>query len=131
MAYVLYIDYKAGHQPDMEYKVLYTENLFDAIKEADALMTENSGVYLMRIMEECSGDRRSRTMYDTKDGKHRRIYKIEYKAILCKRNTTPESGWHLNTEDHGETEHIVRRYINIDTSGDLNLEYSEYFKLVK
>lgn len=67
MAYVLYIDYKAGHQPDIEYKVLYAKNLLDAVKEADALMAENSDVYLMRIMEECSGDRISRTMYDTKD----------------------------------------------------------------
>lgn len=128
MAYVLYIDYKAGHQPDIEYKVLYAKNLLDAVKEADALMEENSDVYLMRIMEECSGDRISRTMYDTKDGEHRRIYKIEYKAILCKRNTSPESGWHLNTEDHGEAEHIVRRYIDVGISDDLD---SEYFKLVK
>lgn len=128
MAYVLYIDYKAGHQPDMEYKVLYKENLLNAIAEADTLMTENSDVYLMRIMQECSGDRRSRTMYDTKDGEHRMIYKIEYKAILCKRNTTPESGWHLNTEDHGEAEHIVRRCIDVGVSDNLD---SEYFELVK
>lgn len=128
MAYVLYIDYKAGHQPDIEYKVLHTENLLDTMKEADTLMTENSDVYLMRIMEECSGDRRSRTMYDTKDGEHRRIYKIEYKAILCKRNTSPESDWHLNTEEYGEAEHIVRRYIDVGVSDDLD---SEYFKLVK
>ena len=52
MAYVLYIDYMAGHQPDIEYKVLYTENLLDAMKEADTLMTENSDVYLMRVMQE-------------------------------------------------------------------------------
>lgn len=128
MAYVLYIDYKAGHQPDMEYKVLYREDLLDAVKEADTLMTENSDVYLMRIMEECSGDRISRTMYDTKDGEHRRIYKIEYKAILCKRNTSPESDWHLNTEKHGEAKHIVRRYIDVGVSDDLD---SEYFELVK
>lgn len=128
MAYVLYIDYKAGHQPDMEYKVLYREDLLDAVKEADTLMTENSDVYLMRIMEECSGDRISRTMYDTKDGEHRRIYKIEYKAILCKRNTSPESDWHLNTEKYGEAKHIVRRYIDVGVSDDLD---SEYFELVK
>jgi hypothetical protein len=60
MAYVLYIDYKAGHQPDMEYKVLYVENLLDAIAEADTLMTENSDVYLMRIMQEDSEMQRMR-----------------------------------------------------------------------
>lgn len=128
MAYVLYIDYKAGHQPDMEYKVLYAENLLDAKAEADTLMAENSDVYLMRIMEKCNGDKRIRTMYDTKDGEHRRIYKIEYKAILCKRNTSPESRWHFNTEDHGEADHIVRRCIDVGVSDDLD---SEYFELVK
>lgn len=127
MAYVLYIDYKAGHQPDMEYKVLYAENLLDAAKEADAFMAENSDVYLMRIMEECSC-RISRTMYNAENGEHRRVYKTEYKAILCKRNASPESGWHLNTEDHGEAEHIVRRCIDVGISDNLD---SEYFELVK
>lgn len=60
MAYVLYIDYKAGHQPDMEYKVLYVEDLLDAIAEADTLMAENSDVYLMRIMQENSEMQRMR-----------------------------------------------------------------------
>lgn len=126
MAYVLYIDYKAGHQPDMEYKVLCKENLLNAIKEADALMTENSDVYLMRIMQENS--EMEETRYHAENGEPRGLFKTEYKAILCKRNTSPESGWHLNTEDHGEAEHIVRRYIDVGISNNLD---SEYFELVK
>lgn len=126
MAYVLHIDYKAGHQPDMEYNVLYTENLLDAIKEADALMTENSDVYLMRIMEENSEIEETR--YQAENGEPGALFKTEYKAILCKRNTSPATGWHLNTEDYGEAEHIVRRYIDVGISDDLD---SEYFELVK
>lgn len=89
MAYVLYIDYMAGHQPDIEYKVLYTENLLDAIKEADTLMTENSDVYLMRVMQENS--RMEETRYHAENGEPRALFKAEYKAIRCKRNTSPES----------------------------------------
>lgn len=126
MAYVLYIDYKAGHQPDTEYKVLYAENLLDAIAEADTLMAENSDVYLIRIMQENS--EMEETRYHAENGEHRRLYKIEYDAILCKRNTTPESDWHLNTEDHGEAEHIARRCIDVGISDNLN---SEYFELIK
>lgn len=126
MAYVLYIDYKAGHQPDMEYKVLYVENLLDAIAEADTLMTENSDVYLMRIMQEDSEMQRMR--YQAQNGESRVLLKVEYKVILCKRNTSPESDWHLNTEKHGEAEHIVRRCIDLGVSDELD---SEYFELVK
>lgn len=126
MAYVLYIDYMAGHQPDIEYKVLYTENLLDAMKEADTLMTENSDVYLMRVMQENS--RMEETRYHAENGEPRALFKAEYKAIRCKRNTSPESGWHLNTEEYGEAEHIVRRYIDVGVSDDLD---SEYFELVK
>ena len=126
MAYVLYIDYKAGHQPDMEYKALRWKDLLDAMKEADALMTEKSDVYLMRIMQEDS--EMQRTRYQSPNGEPRALLKAEYKAILCKRNTSPESGWHLNTEEYGEAEHIVRRYIDVGVSDDLD---SEYFELVK
>lgn len=126
MAYVLYIDYKAGHQPDMEYKVLYVEDLLDAIAEADTLMAENSDVYLMRIMQENSEMKETR--YHAENGESRVLLKVEYKAILCKRNTSPESDWHLNTEKHGEAEHIVRRCIDLGVSDELD---SEYFELVK
>lgn len=126
MAYVLYIDYKAGHQPDMEYKVLYVEDLLDAIAEADTLMAENSDVYLMRIMQENSEMKETR--YHAENGESRALLKVEYKAILCKRNTSPESDWHLNTEKHREAEHIVRRCIDIGVSDELD---SEYFELVK
>ena len=126
MAYVLYIDYKAGHQPDIEYKVLHTENLLDAMKEADTLMAGNSDMYLMRIMQEDS--KMQETRYQAQNGEPRALLKAEYKAILCKRNTSPESDWHLNTEDHGEAEHIVRRCIDVGISDDLD---SEYFELVK
>ena len=78
MAYVLYIDYMAGHQPDIEYKVLYTENLLDAMKEADTLMTENSDVYLMRVMQENS--RMEETRYHAENGEPRALFKAEYKA---------------------------------------------------
>lgn len=127
MAYVLYIDYMAGHQPDMEYKALYVENLLDAIAEVDALMTENSDVYLMRIMERCNSEMKE-TRYHAENGEPRALLKAEYKAILCKRNTSPESDWHLNTEEHGEAEHIVRRCIDVGISDNLD---SEYFELVK
>lgn len=127
MAYVLYIDYKAGHQPDIEYKVLHTENLLDAMKEADTLMTENSDVYLMRIMERCNS-KMQEIRYHSENGEPRALSKTEYKAILCKRNTSPESGWHLNIEQHGEAEHIIRRCIDAGVSDDLD---SEYFELVK
>lgn len=126
MAYVLYIDYKAGHRPDIEYKVLYTENLLNAMEEADAFMTENSNVYLMRIMQEDSEIEETR--YHAPNGEPRALLKAEYKAILCKRNTSPESDWHLNTEEHGEAEHIVNRCIDIGVSDNLD---SEYFELVK
>lgn len=126
MAYVLYIDYMAGHQPDMEYKALYAENLLDVIAEADTLMTENSDVYLMRIMQEDS--EMEETRYHAPNGEPRALSKTEYKAILCKRNTSPESDWHLNTEEYGEAEHIVRRCIDIGISDNLD---SEYFELVK
>lgn len=68
------------------------------------------------------------TKYQAENGEPRALFKAEYKAILCKRNTSPESGWHLNTEEHGEAEHIVRRYIDVGVSDDLD---SEYFELVK
>ena len=127
MAYVLYIDYKAGHQPDIEYKVLHTRNLLDAMKEDDTLMTENSDVYLMRIMKRCNS-KMQETRYQAQNGEPRALFKTEYKTILCKRNTSPESGWHLNTEEYEEAEHIVRRCIDAGVSDDLD---SEYFELVK
>lgn len=74
MAYVLYIDYMAGHQPDMEYKALYAENLLDAIAEADTLMTENSDVYLMRIMQEDS--EMEETRYHAPNGEPRALSKV-------------------------------------------------------
>lgn len=117
---------KAGHQPDIEYKMLHTENLLDAMKEADTLMAGNSDMYLMRIMQEDSEMQEIR--YHTPNGEPRALLKVEYKAILCKRNTSPESDWHLNTEKHGEAEHIVRRCIDIGVSDELD---SEYFELVK
>lgn len=94
--FIAYIDYKAGYKADcgkdFEYVPLNAKSLIEAIAEVDTMW--NDKIYLIRIMQ--------------KDGKIEKVedYKTErYKAILCRRSY----GWHQNTEEYSESEHVVKK----------------------
>ena len=99
--YVLYIDYRAKHNPAYEYLVLESENLKEAIVEADRIHDIDT-MYLVRIMEKIG----------KVDKVESNIRAKTYKAIIEKRSTK----WYTV-----ETCHSVKRYIS---------KYGEWFDTV-
>lgn len=96
MKYALYIDYKKNGK--YEYFDLHSADLEEAIEAADELVElegGNEAVYLARIMK--------------KVGKitapEKGLKQVTFEAILCKRS----HGWHRNTKENGENEHIATR----------------------
>ena len=99
--YVLYIDYRAKHNPPYEYLAMDAENMQDAIVEADKIHNVDT-MYLVRLME--------------KRGKVEKVQsgvKVQtYKAIIEKRSTK----W-----ANMETYHEVGRYM---------AKYGEWFEII-
>lgn len=95
MKYIVYIDYRANEIKGYEYRAMAAKNFKEAIEEAE-MIYDPEIMYLIRIME--------------KEGK---VYSGEgyknqnYRAIECKRSC--ECGWHSNTNENSENEHVVRR----------------------
>lgn len=99
--YVLYIDYRVKHIPAYEYLAMDSENLQEAIVEADKIHNVDT-MYLIRLME------KSGKVKNVESG----IKAQTYKAIMEKRSTK----W-----ANMETSHEVNRYMT---------RYGEWFEII-
>lgn len=88
--YVAYIDFKAGHSESIRYEKLHSDNVIDAMREAEAFFDED--VYLIDLME-------SGAIRKTKEDGMTYI-RTSYHEILCTRDG---KRWHLHDEQHWET----------------------------
>lgn len=97
--FLIYKDYKAGAAvyPGYSYTPIEAENLEEAIEIADQMWREEGDdLYLMRIMKKAGA-----IVTPYKAG-----FKYEtYEAILCRRSF----GWHRNTIENSEGEHLVNK----------------------
>lgn len=86
--YVICIDWKAAYKNAIDYMVLNAQDIFEAMKEAEANFDEN--VYLMTIAEKTS---------EVVDDLF-----IRYEdRFTCRGN----KNWHITDEAHGEYVHSV------------------------
>lgn len=95
MKYIIYIDYRAIETAGYEYRDMMAKNFKEAIEEAEKIYDPET-MYLIRIME------REGKVYSGEGCKSQ-----NYRAIECKRS--PEGGWHANTSENSETEHVATR----------------------
>lgn len=96
--YVLYIDYQRSC--DFQYLDLEASDIADAMTKADAICRDSKRpVYLMRVMVEVKG---------SSEKLERGLNRKAFKAFICNRG----NGWHPNSFDYSEGEHIVYKYTN-------------------
>ena len=94
MKFLIYTDYKANEGPvcGYSYEPIEAKDILEAIEIADRKFSNR--VYLMQIMQKVGKIEKDE------------IVRIEtYKAVLCRRSF----GWHRNTKENSETEHIVEK----------------------
>ena len=87
--YVAYIDFKAGHSESIRYERLNSDNVIDAMREAEAFFDDR--VYLIDLLE-------SGAIRKTKEDGTTHI-RTSYHEILCTRDG---KRWHLHDEQHLE-----------------------------
>lgn len=115
--YVIYIDYRANEMMQFEYRTMEAKNFKEAINEAEKLYNPKS-MYLIRIME-----REGKSFIE--NGNPATCRSQLYKAVECKRSC--EGGWHSNTTENSEEEHVVKYNRFKERSGAAY----EWFDLVK
>ena len=94
--YVLYIDYK--REALVHYLDLEACDIADAMAKADAICRDSKNpVYLARIMVGVRG---------SLERVGRGLTRKAFKAFICNRG----NGWHPNSSDYSEGEHIVYKY---------------------
>lgn len=89
--YVAYIDFKADRSESIRYEKLHSDNVIDAMREAEAFFDED--VYLIDLLE-------SGAVRKTKEDGATHI-RTSYHEILCTRDG---ERWHLHDAKHCERE---------------------------
>lgn len=94
--YIMYVDYKANTQCDIEWLEVEARDVLGAMREADQILNTKSDVYFSRILEKVDSSRSGGAVH------------TDYRAILCNRSS---NGWHLNDADHGEVDWLITRSV--------------------
>lgn len=116
MKYVIYIDYRVTSKNKYEYRTMEAKNFKEAIEEAEKIY-DSKTMYLIRIME------REGKAYRV-EGDPKSCKSQNFRAVECKRSC--EGGWHSNTNENSEREHVVR-YTRMK---ERNCQAFEWFDLI-
>lgn len=89
MKYIVCVDWKAGYSSGFDYYPLKSDNILDAMEEAEQYINEN--VYLITVMEKQKGVKRVKGCPDVKE--------MTYTDVITNRG----NGWHRKNVMNGMT----------------------------
>lgn len=100
MKYIVCVDWKAGYSSGFDYYPLKSDNILDAMEEAEQYINEN--VYLITVMEKQKGVKRVKGCPDVKE--------MTYTDVITNRG----NGWHRTNDKHSEVPFTTQILVNRD-----------------